>query len=352
MRTYYTYNNNKTTLHLGSLKSKYARFSLHIVKKAMQELNIKNLQNKKILLAVSGGVDSIAMLGIFIASQQYFGYNLHICHYNHCIRKESIEEEKLIQKLCTHFNLSYSIGHGDVPHYAKEKKIGLEEAGRILRYAFFANCMQEQKALCICTAHHAQDLCEDILMRLIRGTSWPKLAGMPSYDPKRKLLRPLLSTQKQELIEFVTEISLPFAQDTSNFDLSFQRNRIRHTILPLFEKENPQFYKNILKLKENANYDTILFNKALTPLIQLIKQNNQELLIPIMELQKQEKTIRLHFYYYLLEKLGQGHANNDNFERLDTAVMQHHGNTEFKFSHNVRIKIKNSFLIAFIKTTV
>ena len=315
----------------------------------MLELNLTNLQQKKILLAVSGGVDFIAMLGIFVACKQYFNYKLHICHYNHGIRKESIDEEKLIRNLCLHFNIPYSIERGNVPSYAKDNKIGLEEAGRILRYHFFLKCLQEQNALCFCTAHHAQDLCEDVLMRLIRGTSWPKLAGMPSYDIKRKLLRPLLFTPKQKLVEFVSEISLPFAQDISNFDLSYQRNRIRHNIIPLLEKENPQFYKNILKLKENAKYDINFFDLAIKTLTQKLQQNKQEFFISIQELQSQEKTIRMHFYHYLLEKIGQGHANNDNFERLDTAVLKNHGNTEFKFSQNVRIKIKNSFLIAYKK---
>ena len=350
MRTYYTYTNNATTLHLGSLKPKMARFALSILNSTINELNISSLKNKHIILAVSGGVDSIAMLGIFVSCQQYFNYTLHVCHYNHGIRKESDNEEKLIQELCKHFNLPYSIEKGNVPSFAQEKKIGLEEAGRILRYEFFAKCIQEQNAFCFCTAHHAQDLCEDVLMRLIRGTSWPKLAGMPSYDPKRKLLRPLLSIQKQELINFVQELSLPFAQDESNFDLSFQRNRIRHTILPLLEKENPQFYKNILKLKENAKYDTEFFEKNLQHLKNTLIYKNQEFSIPIHELQKQDKTIRLHFYHYLLEKLTQGHANNDTFERIDNAILHNKGNTEFKFSQQARFKIKNSFLIAYLKT--
>lgn len=339
-------------LHLAAIKPKQADFCLSVFKILQEKLNIsrKELQNISFLLAISGGVDSVAMLAIFKACQQYFGYTLHVAHFNHGIREESAAEEKLVQKICKRLDIPLTMDKGNTPLYAKEHKIGLEEAGRILRYAFFSALRQKEKNCILCTAHHANDLCEDMLMRLIRGTAWPQLAGMPYFDPERKLLRPLLYTSKQELSDFAEQLDFPFARDTSNTDLSFLRNRVREQIIPLLEKENPKFYQNILKLKQNAEYDETHFQNETNAVLTHLEQCGNKLAVPLAILQKNDKTIRLHTYRALLKKLGQGHSVTATFEKLDTAVMKNQGSSEFKFSNDARIRIQEKKLYCFIKT--
>lgn len=342
---------NTCPLHLGSLAPKQVKFCLSVFRCLQEKLPFleKNLQNCTFLLAVSGGIDSVAMLAIFAACQQYFGYKIKAAHFNHGIRKASFAEEELMQKICTRLAVPLVIERGDTPLYAKEHKMGLEEAGRILRYNFFERLQNKKDKTILCTAHHAQDLCEDVIMRLIRGSVWPQLAGMPYFDEKRRLLRPLLYVTKKELADFLIALNFPHTQDESNTDEQFMRNRVRKNIIPLLEQENPQFYQNIIKLNQNAVYDNLHFQKEVNKVLTHLEENEQDLRLPISALQEQDKTIRMHCYHALIKKLGQGHAINASFENLDHAVMKNHGNTCIKFSDNVRLRIQNNTLICNIK---
>lgn len=344
---------NNTNLHLAALAAKQSRFCLNIIKTILQKLRIDTdrLKETNFLLAVSGGIDSVAMLAVFCAGRQYFGYNLKAVHFHHGIRKESDGEEILFQKLCTRLQIPFEIGRGNTPNYAKEHKIGLEEAGRILRYRFFRETGQKYENCILCTAHHADDLCEDILMRLIRGSAWPQLGGMAYYDESRRLLRPFLYTPKRELIDFVHELHLPYAEDKSNADTNFTRNRIRHSILPLLKAENPKFLESAVKLKLNAEYDQEHFTREVQNVMQFLIKD-KEYSLALEHLQKKDKSVRMHCYHYLLKQLGQGHPLNIIFEKLDTAVMQNRGNAVFKFSDNVRMTIRKNRLVCFVKPNV
>lgn len=342
---------NSADLHLATLAPKQSRFCLDIFKTMKQKLLLDagRLKETNFLLAVSGGIDSIAMLTVFSACRRHFGYSLRAVHFHHGIRKESDSEEILFQKICTRLQIPFDIGHGNTPEFAKEQKIGLEEAGRILRYRFFSEISRKHGGCILCTAHHANDLCEDMLMRLIRGTAWPRLGGMAYYDESRRLLRPFLYTPKQELIDFVHGLHIPHTEDKSNADTNFTRNRIRHTILPLLESENPNFLKSAVKLKQNAEYDEEHFSREVQNVMQFLKKDN-ECALPLEHLQKKDKSVRMHCYRYLLKQLGQGHPVNTIFEKLDAAVMQNSGNTVFKFSDNVRMAIRKNHLVCFVKS--
>lgn len=343
--------NNSCPLHLGSLAPKQAKFCLSVFRSLQERLPSlhKKLHNFTFLLAVSGGIDSAAMLALFAACQKHFGYRIEVAHFNHGIRKASFAEEELLQKICTRLAVPLCIKRGDTPQYAKEHKIGLEEAGRILRYDFFASLQKKRKNTILCTAHHVQDLCEDVLMRLIRGAVWPQLAGMPYFDESRLLLRPLLYVTKKELSDFLYELDFPFAEDESNTDEQFMRNRVRKHIIPLLEQENPQFYQNIIKLNQNACYDKFHFQKEVNKILLHLEKKEQGFSLPISLLQEQDKTIRMHCYHVLLEKLGQGHAINANFENLDHAVIKNKGNTCIQFSGNARMQIRENKLFCSIK---
>lgn len=344
---------NSCPLHLGSISAKQAKFCLkifHGMQEKLPPLQGK-VQNYTFLLAVSGGIDSVAMLAIFSACQRHFGYTLHVAHFNHGIREASFAEEKLMQDICKRLAVPLTIERGSTPLYAKEHKIGLEEAGRILRYAFFTSLQKKQENTILCTAHHANDLCEDVLMRLIRGSVWTQVAGMPYFDEERQLLRPLLYATKQELADFLLPLGFPFAEDESNKDEQFLRNRVRKNIIPLLEKENPHFYQNIIKLNQNAHYDEIYFQNEVNTIFTHLEETEQGLSLPVAVLQKKGKTIRMHTYRALLNKTGQGHAINANFENLDRAVMKNQGKSLIKFSQNARMQVMNNKLYCFIKAT-
>lgn len=345
---------NACPLHLASIETKQAKFCLAVFHTLQEKVLClqSNLQNHTFLLAVSGGIDSLAMLAVFAACQKYFGYQLHVAHFNHGIREESFAEERLMQTVCSRLAVPLTIERGNTPLYAKEHKIGLEEAGRILRYNFFATLQNQTKNTILCTAHHANDLCEDVIMRLLRGSVWPRLGGMPYFDEERRLLRPLLYVTKQELTDFLLPLGFPYAEDKSNTDEQFLRNRVRKNIIPLLELENPQFYQNIIKLNQNAHYDELHIRQEIQTIFAHLEECEQGFCLPVAILQKKDKTIRMHMYHALLNKLQNGHAVNANFENLDHALMKNQGKTMIKFSHNARMQIMHNKLYCFIKTTV
>lgn len=338
-------------LHLGTLPPDKAKFCLEIFNSIMKKTGTekKELAGMTFLLAVSCGIDSVAMLAVFAACRHYFGYNLHVAHFNHGIRQESINEEKLAEDICRRLDIPFSIGRGNTPEYSRTRKMGLEEAGRILRYEFFQSIQAKIPGSILCTAHHADDLCEDVLMRLLRGTAWPQLAGMKNFDKERALLRPLLHATKQELADFLQGMHFPAAEDASNFDTAFLRNRIRHTVLPLLKQENPHFHKNILKLNNNAEYDNEHFQNQTALVFTQLTENNGTYTLPLGILLKHDKSIRLHCYRALLKKFNCGHPITEIFEKLDNAVLKKQGGTIFKFSDNVRMQIQNGTLICLKK---
>lgn len=344
---------NSTELHLGTLPKKYADFCLAVFSNIREKCSItkEKLKQTSFLTAVSGGSDSLAMLAVFAACRQYFGYGLQAVHYNHGIRQESNTEEVLVAEICARLNVPCIIGRGNTPQYAQISKIGLEEAGRNLRYGFFAEQQTKFPGSLLCTAHHADDLCEDVLMRLIRGTVWPHLAGLAYFDPERNLLRPLLHYRKEELREFIDTLNLPHAEDPSNSDQTFMRNRVRHTLMPLLQKENPKFIGQILKLKQSAEYDEEHFRHETENILLNIKKDSEadnHFSLPLSALQDKDKAVRMHCYHALLKKMPSSHAIHETFERLDKAVMQNKGGSVFKFSGNVRISIENSRLNCFL----
>lgn len=339
-------------LHLGTLPSDKAKFCLKIFNGILEKTRTdkKKLNGITFLLAVSCGIDSVAMLAIFAACRRCFGYKLHVAHFNHGIRQESSSEEKMAEDICRKLDIPFTIERGNTPEYSRIRKIGLEEAGRILRYDFFRSLQSKIPDCILCTAHHADDLCEDVLMRLVRGTAWPQLAGMKSFDRERALLRPLLHVTKQELSEFLHDMHFPVADDASNYDTAFLRNRIRHTVLPLLRRENPHFHKNILKLNNNAEYDEEHFQNLTALVFGHLTESGGTYALPLDILLKQDKSTRLHCYRALLKKLGCGHPITEIFEKLDNAVLKKHGGTMFKFSDNVRMQIQNNTLICFKKS--
>lgn len=342
---------NSCPLHLGAIPTRQAKFCLSVFKTMREKIPqlSDTLQNYTFLLAVSGGIDSLAMLAIFTACQKHFGYQLRVAHFNHGIREESFAEEKLMQTVCRRLAIPLTIERGSTPLYAKEHKMGLEEAGRILRYDFFKKLQEKMNTAILCTAHHANDLCEDVLMRLLRGSVWPRLGGMPYFDEKRQMLRPLLYVTKQELTDFLLPLGFPYAEDKSNSDEQFLRNRVRKNIIPLLEQENPQFYQNIIKLNQNAHYDNMHFQQEVQEIFSYCEETEQGFSLPLFALQDKDKTIRMHTYYAMLHKAGQGHAINTSFENLDKAVMKNQGKTLFKFSHSVRFQILHNTLYCFLK---
>ena len=223
-------------------------------------------RGQKILVAVSGGADSMALLHALNSLARKSRWNICVAHFNHQLRGRSSDaDERLVRRTAAALKLPVIVGTADVKQFSKKSKLSLEMAARKLRHEFLARVAHERKIATVALAHHADDQVELFFLRLLRGAGGEGLAGMKWRTPspvnsRIKLIRPLLDVSKAELREFIRRNKIRFREDASNFSLDAKRNRIRNELLPLIRKDyQPGLSKTILRLMEiiGAESDTI-----------------------------------------------------------------------------------------------
>ena len=189
----------------------------------------------KVIAAVSGGADSVAMLFALYLLRDELGITLEAAHFNHHLRgAESDRDEAFVTDFCGRYCIPLHLGSGRIVSGKK----GLEAAARDARYAFLRRLPGK-----VATAHTADDNAETVLMRLIRGTG---LKGLGAIAPvSGNVIRPMLTVTRDDVEAFLKEYALPHVEDSSNAEDDFLRNRIRHGILPLMRAENPRIGENL-----------------------------------------------------------------------------------------------------------
>ena len=214
-------------------------------------------QDVTVLVAVSGGADSVALLRGLKALKTAGRGRLAVAHFNHGLRgQESDADEALVVSLAAELDLRCEVGRGDVQAQAADLGDGLEAAARQARHAFLQDTAERLGARYVATAHTADDQAETVLHRIVRGTGLTGLAGIPrarKLGGFASLIRPLLPLRRQEVIEYLAELGQPFREDASNADRRFTRNRIRHELLPLLASQhNPEVVEALLRLSSLA----------------------------------------------------------------------------------------------------
>ena len=207
----------------------------------------------RVLVGLSGGPDSVALLTVLLELSKVLRISLSAVYVNHQIRpKAALAEEKFCQKLCEWLDVPFFIERQNVPLLAVKKKIGLEEAGREVRYAVFDRLCRAHGFTKVALAHHRDDNVETVLFRILRGTGLSGLRGIPVS--RGKIIRPLLETPKTEILAWLKGNRLSFCIDKSNLKSSFSRNSIRNFVLPLLRsKMNPSVDDAILRLAASAD---------------------------------------------------------------------------------------------------
>ena len=200
------------------------------------------LQGKKLLLAVSGGLDSMVLVHLF----QQLNYEIVVLHCNFQLRGlESFEDQQFIQEYSNTNAIPFVFTQFDTEAFAADCKVSIQVAARELRYSWFYEQLAIQKGDFILTAHHADDNLETFLINLSRGTGLEGLTGIPAQN--EKVIRPLLSFSRQQMEEYASVNKLKWREDSSNASDKYLRNKIRHHLVPLLNELNPNFISSFEK---------------------------------------------------------------------------------------------------------
>lgn len=216
--------------------------------KVAQYIEKKQLftEANKLLVALSGGADSVALLRVL----QELGYSCEAAHCNFHLRDaESDRDERFVRDLCQRFNITLHVAHFQTEKIVEEKHISIEMAARELRYEWFEKLRLETSAAYICVAHHRDDSVETFLLNLLRGAG---IQGLRGIQPKNgPIVRPLLEITRAEITDYLQHISQDYVTDSTNLQTTYQRNKVRLELLPLMETINPAASERIA---QTANY--------------------------------------------------------------------------------------------------
>lgn len=287
------------------------------------------------LVAVSGGADSIALLYALACLRIHTPFVLEAAHIDHALRPSSGQEASWVMDVCKSLGIVCHTERVDVAACAEKKGIGLEEAGRMCRYAYLEQVRKKRSIQWIALGHTANDLAEDILMRLLRGAGWPALGGMAAKDVRRRLLRPLLSTPRSQIEAFLAAAHMPHLTDPSNLSQTWLRNRIRHAFLPLFLQENPRFLAHMVALHEKAAWDQDYWNAVLPDAGPVIGRSTLRAL---------PKAARMRLYKRQIEKI-RCHPTLIALKALDKAVCSKKSGLHIQFQGNGYADIKKDAVV-------
>ena len=228
-----------------------------------------DLNSSTLLVGVSGGSDSMALALILNQLKRSLGFDIHLAHLDHGLRKDSHKDARFVSQFSESLGISCTIGKEDVETYRHNKRLSMEEAARQLRYKFLVNVAEQIGATSVVVGHTSDDQIETLLMNIIRGGGVTGLLGMSDIrnsiamgiESDINIIRPLLGVSKSDTVEYCKNAGIHYLDDPSNSSSDYTRNRIRLELIPHLLQFNPQFGNNLLKLSDSARCDLDFISK-------------------------------------------------------------------------------------------
>lgn len=270
----------------------------------------------RVIVALSGGADSVALtFGLYLLKEE-LGITLEAAHFNHHLRgEESHRDEAFVRAFCQSYGIPVRISGAQVLPGEK----GLEAAAREARYAFLRSLPGK-----VATAHTADDNAETVLLRLLRGTG---LKGLGAIAPVNgNIIRPMLSVTREEVEAFLEEYALPHVEDSSNGENAFLRNRVRHEIMPLLRQENPRIGENLSAMAQNFRQEEA-FLQSLLP----------ETMPPVSRLKELPGPIRRRLLERFLKDSGVKEPEQVHILQMESLVFHWNPSASMQFPGGVTI---------------
>ena len=318
----------------------------------------------KLVLGVSGGPDSIAMLNVLIEICQRCQRNpepmagasqrnpeplaLAVAHINHMIREEANDDEEFVRSFCKEKNIEFYSKRINVQDLANTMKIGTEEAGRIARYDFFSEVLIKTNANKIAIAHNKNDKIETMIMNMLRGSG---VNGLKGIEPKRGIyIRPLIECNRTEIEQYCEKHSLNPRIDKTNFENDYTRNKIRNIVIPYVKQEfNPNIIETLDRLSElltdvDEYVEKQVQNEYKNLLIEEnIEGNHKEIVLNLKQFNNQEKVIKSRLVLYTITRLF-GSAKGIEKKHIEDIIKLCSNNIGNKYltpNKNIKILVKN-----------
>lgn len=273
----------------------------------------QTIKRERILVALSGGADSVALLRVLLAA----GYDCHAAHCNFHLRgEESMRDEHFVRDLCQQLDVPLSVKDFDVAAYQNEYGGSVEMACRELRYAWFKQELERLGCTRIAVAHHADDQIETFFLNLLRGTGLKGLAGMQRENGF--IWRPMLNVTRVQVLEYLDSIGQDYVTDSTNMQNDYRRNRLRNIVLPFIEQEFPEAKARIHKTMQNLSDDFELLDWLVA---------DQRLDLPLIDIEDIiDHPLATSLLYHHIRELG---FNRDQCEQAIEAARKEHCGRQF-----------------------
>lgn len=277
-------------------------------RKVSQFIEEKHLfgRGDKVLVALSGGADSVALLRVLLR----LGYVCEAAHCNFHLRgEESVRDERFVRDLTERLGVPLHVTHFDTQAYAASKGISIEMAARELRYGWFSERLQACGAKVVAVAHHRDDSVETFLLNLVRGTGIDGLQGIRPVNGE--VVRPLLCVSRAEILDYLTSLGQDYVTDSTNLQDEFMRNKLRLHVIPLLETLNPSVSETIAETARRLSDVAVVYHKAMEEAKQRVIPDGETIDIPALCREPGAKNL----LFELLHPLGFNAAQVDDVFR-------------------------------------
>ena len=286
-------------------------------------------KNDKILVALSGGPDSVFLLYFLNKYKRKFQIFLGAFHLNHKLRGKDAEEDlNFCREYCNNLGVNFFSANKNVAQYSKKNKISIEEAGREIRYSQLAKIAKQNNFNKIATAHISDDNAETVLLNLIKGTGLKGISGIPIK--RGNIIRPILFLTKNEVLNYLTEKKTKFRIDVSNTSLAYERNFLRHEIIPLIRKKiNPSLEKTLFNSSQIFRNQYSAVKKFIVQIIDNIfiyKKN--ELTVLLAELKKIDEDFWGDLFKHSIERNFAAEFKSNDLKKIQSLILNETGKSQ------------------------